>query len=160
MPGRLRLRFRQARQHPELLDRLQTALEARPEVRAVAANPAATSLTVTYDAQRYSETSLLAVLADLDVLVAAVTGAPQLEAPAGPSQAAVTVMEALDDLDRRVLALTGHTLGLRVLFPFGLAGLGIVLTVENGLGLGTLPGWLPLWLAFDAFVKLYPRPSR
>jgi hypothetical protein len=70
------------------------------------------------------------------------------------------VAEALDDLDRRVLALTGHALGLRVLFPFGLAGLGLVLTLENGVGLGTLPGWLPLWLAFDAFVKLYPRPSR
>jgi Heavy metal associated domain 2 len=160
MPGRLRLRFRQARQHPELLHQLQTALEARPEVRAVSANLAATSLTVTYDAQRYSETSILGVLEDLDVLVAAVTGAPHLEAPGGPSHAAVTVAEALDDLDRRVLALTGHTLGLRVLFPFGLAGLGLVLTLENGLGLGTLPGWLPLWLAFDAFVKLYPRPSR
>jgi len=38
-----------------------------------------------------------------------------------------------------------------------LAGLGLALTLKNGLGLGMLPGWLPLWLAFDAFVKLHPR---
>jgi hypothetical protein len=157
IPGDLRLRFERARRQPQVLPRLQEALRAQPGIHEAAVNPEAGSLTVTYDVHRHAGTSIFAVLEDLDVLSSAVTGAPHLEEPRGPSHAAATVVEALDDLDRRVLALTGQTLGLWVLFPFDLAGLGVVLTLENGLGLGTLPGGLPLWLAFDAFVKLYPR---
>jgi hypothetical protein len=147
LPGRLRLRFRRGQPHPQILDQLQATLTARPEIRAVAVNPAARSLTLHYDATRHSHTGIVGLLADLDVLVSAVTGAPQLED--------VTV-QVLDDLDRRILALTGQRLNLGTLLPAGLAGLGLALTLKNGLGLGMLPGWLPLWLAFDAFVKLHP----
>jgi hypothetical protein len=75
-------------------------------------------------------------------------GAPHLED---------LTVQALDDLNRRILAVTGHRVNLRTLLPVGLAGLGLALTLKHGLGLGMLPGWLPLWLAFDAFVKLHPR---
>jgi hypothetical protein len=150
LPGRLRLRFRRGQPHPQILDHLQATLTARPEIREVSVNPAARCLTLHYDATRHSRTGILGVLADLDVLVSAVTGAPQLED--------VTV-QALDDLDRRILAVTGQRLNLRTLFPLGLAGLGLALTLKNGLGLGTLPGWFPLWLAFDAFVKLHREHS-
>jgi Heavy metal associated domain 2 len=150
LPGRLRLRFRRGQPHPHILDHLQATLTARPEIREVSVNPAAHCLTLHYDASQQSCTGLLGVLADLNVLVSAVTGAPRLED--------VTV-QALDDLDRRVLALTGQRVNLRTLFPVGLAGLGLALTLKNGLGLGMLPGWVPLWLAFDAFVKLHREPS-
>ena len=39
--------------------------------------------------------------------------------------AAVTLAGALDDLDKRVAGLTGHTVNLRTLFPLSLAGLGV-----------------------------------
>jgi Heavy metal associated domain 2 len=148
LPGRLRLRLHRGQPHPQILDHLQATLTARPEIREVSVNPAARSLTLHYDATRHSPTGILGLLADLDVLVSAVTGAPQLED---------LTVQALDDLDRRILAVTGHQVNLRTLFPVGLAGLGLALTLKNGLGLGMLPGWLPLWLAFDAFVKLHPR---
>jgi hypothetical protein len=159
IPGRLRLRFPRARRHPQQLHRLQAALQARPGISAVTMNPHAASLTVTYDAHQHPGTSIFRVLEELDVLVSGLTGAPHLEDPAdagGPSRAAVSVAAALDDLDRHVLALTGHTLNLRALLPLGLAGLGVALTLRQGLGLGLVPGWLPLWLAFDAFVTLHP----
>jgi hypothetical protein len=148
LPGRLRLRFHRGQLHPQIWDHLQATLTARPEIREVSVNPAARSLTLHYDATRHSHTGILGLLADLDVVVSAVTGAPQLED---------LTVQALDDLDRRILAVTGHRVNLRTLLPVGLAGLGLALTLKNGLGLGMLPGWLPLWLAFDAFVKLHPR---
>jgi Heavy metal associated domain 2 len=160
IPGRLRVRLDRASRQPQVLHGLKEELAGCPGVHEVAVNPGAGSLTIQYDAHRYPGTGIFGVLEDLDMLVAAVTGAPRLEGPAegrGPSQAALTVVEALDDLDRRLFGLTGHTLNLRVLFPFGLAGLGVGLTLTNGLGLKMIPGWLPLWLAFDAFVKLHPQ---
>jgi hypothetical protein len=150
LPGRLRLRFHRGQPHSHILDHLQATLTARPEIREVSVNPAARSLTLHYDATRHSHTGILGMLADLDLVVSAVTGAPQLED--------VTI-QALDDLDRRILAVTGQRLNLRTLLPVGLAGLGLALTLKNGLGLGMLPGWFPLWLAFDAFVKLHHERS-
>jgi len=88
--------------------------------------------------------------------------APQIEAPAegsGHSKAAATLTGALDDLDKRAAALTGHTVNLRTLFPLSLAGIGAWRIWEQGLMFEAVPGWLMLWLAFDAFVKLHPQTS-
>jgi hypothetical protein len=142
IPGRLRVRLDRASRQPQVLHGLKEELAGCPGVHGVAVNPGAGSLTIQYDAHRYSGTGIFGVLEDLDVLVAAVLGAPRLEGPAegrGPSQAALTVVEALDDRDRRLYMLTGHALNLRVLFPLGLAGLGVGLTIKNGLGFGRSP---------------------
>jgi copper chaperone CopZ len=142
------------------MTRLKQALEAQQGVHGVEVNHAAGSVTVKYDAQIYGETGIFGLLEDLDALVGTMLDAPHLEeAPTegnGHSKAAVTLAGALDDLDKHVAGLTGHTVNLRTLFPLGLAGLGVWRIMENGLMAEMVPGWLLVWLAFDAFVKLHP----
>ena len=72
---------------------------------------------------------------------------------------AKTFVSALEDLDHRISALTGRTLDLRVLVPLGLVGAGVWQLCEKGLMLDTVPGWLLVWFAFDAFIELRPQSA-
>src|SRR5215510_468336 len=162
IPGRLRVRLRKDSRHTPVLHHLQHELTKRPGVGEVRVNQAAGSLTVHYDAQHYPGSSLYDVLQDLDVIIGTVLDTPYLAEPTvgpGQSQAAMSLATALDDLDHRISAVTGRKLNLRALFPLSLAGIGIRQILKNGLMLDTAPGWLLLWLAFDAFVKLHPQSA-
>ena len=122
-------------------------------------NQTAGSVTVQYDVQVYPGADILGVLHDLHVIVGTVLHAPHLEAPAdgqGSSTGATTFTGALEDLDQRVATFTGHTVNLRTLVPLSLVGLGLWRSWQQGLGLAMVPGWLLLWLGFDAFVKFHP----
>ncbi len=157
IPGRLRVRLHRGSRQQHTMTRLKHALEGQDGIQGVEVNHAAGSLTVKYDPQAYQETAIWGVLHDLDIILGTVIDAPQIEAPAeesGHSTAATTLTGALDDLDKRTAALTGHTLNLRTLFPLSLAGIGAWRLWEQGLMFEMVPGWLMLWLAFDAFVKL------
>lgn len=158
-PGRLRVRLHPESRQPQVMHQLKHDLTGRPGVHGVEVNPTTGSVTVTYDAQTHPGTGIFGVLEDLDVIVGTALDAPHIEEPAegrGHSKAAVTLARALDDLDRRVFMLTGHTLDLRVLFPLSLVGVGVWQMMVMGLMLETVPGWLLVWLGFDAFVKLHP----
>jgi|RhiMetdeSRZDD1v2_1073273.scaffolds.fasta_scaffold166488_2 heavy-metal-associated domain-containing protein len=162
IPGRLRVRVHRHSRHSHVMMQLKKTIEEQQGVHGVEVNHAAGSITVKYDAQTHRETGIFDLLEDLDVIVGTVMDAPQIEAPTegdGHSKAAVTLTGALDDLDKRVAGLTGHTVNLRTLFPLSLAGLGVWRILESGLMLEMVPGWLLLWLAFDSFVKLHP-PAR
>jgi Heavy metal associated domain 2 len=159
IPGRLRMRFPQRHRRTHHMAQLKQGLERRQGITDVAVNQAAGSVTVQYDVQVYPGADILGVLQDLHVIVGTVLGAPHLEAPAdGPGSlpGATTFTGALEDLDQRVAALTGHPLSLRTLVPLSLVGWGLWRSWQQGLGLGTVPGWLLLWLGFDAFMKLHP----
>jgi hypothetical protein len=142
-----------------VLQQTKVALEKRQGVRAVHVNQAAGSLTVHYDPDRHPGNSILKLLEDLDVIVGTGLDLPHV---AGSdilhenSSIATTLGAALDDLDHQLASLTGATVDLRTLFPLSLAGIGIWLIRENGPMLDIAPGWLFLWLAFDAFVRLHP----
>jgi hypothetical protein len=141
-----------------VLHHLQHDLQHRPGISGVSVNQDAGSLTVHYDAQRYPDSSLLDIRKDLDIILGAVLDVPHLAAvDSAPSQAAKTFINALEDLDHRISALTGRTLNLRVLVPLGLVGVGVWQLFKNGLMLDSIPGWLLVWFAFDAFVELYPQ---
>jgi hypothetical protein len=163
IPGRLRVRLHRKSRQPQVLHRLKHELARRPGVQGVKVNPAAGSVTVTYDAQQHPGTGILDLLEDLDVLVGTVVGVPHEEGPGaeeGRSKAALTLAGALDDLDRRLRAFTGYTFDLRVLFPLSLVGTGLWQIRKQGLMLETLPGWLLVWLGVDAFLKLHaPTPT-
>src|SRR5215470_6323741 len=157
IPGRLRVRLHHRSRQQHTMARLKDAIEGHKGIHGVEVNHAAGSLTVKYDPQAYQETAIWSVLQDLDVILGTVVDAPQIEAPAeesGHSTAATTLTGALDDLDKRTAALTGHTFNLRTLLPLSLAGIGAWRIWEQGFMLEMVPGWLMLWLAFDAFVKL------
>jgi Heavy metal associated domain 2 len=162
IPGRMRVRLHKESRQTSVLHHLQHKLTERPGIDEVRVNETAGSLTVHYDAQRYPGSSLSDVLQDLEVILGTVLDAPLIAEPTvgpGQSQAAMSLATALDDLDHRISAVTGRSLNLRVLFPLGLAGIGIRQILKNGLMLETAPGWLLLWLAFDAFVKLRPQSA-
>lgn len=165
LPGRLRVRLHRRSRHPHVMMRLQKTIAEHQGIHGVDVNHAAGSITVQYDAQTHGGMGIFDLLEDLDVIVGAVTDAPQIEAPTegnGHSKAAATLAGALDDLDKHVAGLTGHAVNLRTLLPLSLAGLGVWRIMESGLMFEMVPGWLLLWLAFDSFVKLHPpaRPVR
>ena len=160
IPGRVRIRVHKDSRHPHALQQLKTDLVAQPGVHGVEVNETAGSVTVKYDSQQYSAPGILGVLQDLDTLTSLVMEAPHIEGTdkekdGGHSKTALTVAEALDDLDRRLSALTGQTVDLRVLFPLGLVGAGLWQISKHGLMFDMIPGWLLVWLGFDAFLKLH-----
>jgi hypothetical protein len=142
-----------------VLQQTKVALEKRQGVQAVHVNQAAGSLTVHYDPDHHPGNSIIRLLEDLDVIVGTGLDLPRIEGSGRlyeNSSVATTLGAALDDLDHQIASLTGATVDLRTLFPLSLAGIGIWLIRENGLMLDAAPGWLFLWLAFDAFVRLHP----
>jgi Heavy metal associated domain 2 len=156
IPGRLRVRFPRRSRH--ILTDLQQALAGEQGIQAVDVNHTAGSLTVTYDQQVHQRTDIVGLLRDLDVLLATVLDAPQIDTPPGEKAqplAALTVADVLDDLDQQVAGLTGYPVHLRTLVPLSLVGLGAWQSWTQGLGFTMIPGWLWLWLGFDAFVKLH-----
>ena len=162
VPGRLRVRLHPESRHPHVLDKLKHDLKKHSGVQDVAVNSMTGSVTVMYDAQTHPGSGVFGLLEDLDVIVGTVLHVPHLSGPTeglGHSKAALTLSGALDDIDRRISVLTGHTLDLRILFPLGLMGVGVWQIMVTGLMLETLPGWLLVWLGFDAFLKLHPPTS-
>jgi hypothetical protein len=158
IPGRIRLRLHRPHRHPHTLQSIKTSLERREGIHKVEANHITGSLLIHYDTQVHSETGILGLLKDIDVVVGTIVDAPHIEggSETGGSNASLSFATALNDLARRFASLTGFTLDLRTLFPLSLASVGVWLIIENGLMLEMMPGWLFLWLAFDSFLKLQP----
>jgi hypothetical protein len=137
--------------------RARDHLAGQPGVRDVETNAATGSIVVRYDPEERSGEDVLALLADVGVIVRDVLGADRLP-EVGHSQASRTLVDALADLDRRVSAATGNRVDLKVLFPAALGLLGVRQVASQGLGLSQVPGYVLLWYAFDAFVKLHQTP--
>jgi len=151
------VRLHRKSRQPHILHRLKAELSAQPGVYQVDLREAAGSVTVNYDPQQHSMTGILGLLEDLDVVVGAVMEVPHIESAeeGGHSKAALTLTGALDDLNRRLAMLTGNIVDLRVLFPLSLVGVGLWQIRKQGFMLEILPGWLLVWLGFDAFLKLH-----
>jgi copper chaperone CopZ len=163
IPGRMRIRLHQDSRHAHVFKKLKTDLSTQPGVRGVEVNTPASSVTITYDAQQHSAASILGLLEDLDVLVSTVLDVSQVEEEhwnGVHSKAALTLAGALDDLNRQLSQLTGHTVDLKLLFPLGLIGAGLWQISKHGLMFERIPGWLLVWLGFDAFLKLHGRRDK
>src|SRR5215831_13013628 len=108
VPGRLRVRLHPDSRHSHIMRKLKQDLANHPGVRDVTVNSVTGSVTVMYDAQAHSGSGILGVLEDFDVIVGTVLHAPHSDGSAkGHSTTAVTLTDALDDIDRRISALTG-----------------------------------------------------
>jgi hypothetical protein len=167
-PGRVRIRMDEDHRRQATLGQLERGLANRAGVSSVSTNARTGSVLVHYDRHNLSRDDLLAVLHDLGMIVLDVTGGDivadasdqrvvGVQAEVGHSTTAVTVMDALTDLDRRLSRLTGGKLDVKLLFPLGLGGLALRQIATHGLGLAEVPGYVLLWYAFDAFYKLHQR---
>ena len=119
IPGRLRVRLPRGDHRSPVMERLQQDLLAQPGVDAVDVNHAAGSVTVSYDPHQHSDSGIVGLLEDLDVVVGTVLDAPHMEELSGDGRpGALSLAGALDDLSQRFSAWTGQALDLRALFPF------------------------------------------
>jgi len=158
IPGRLRVRFPRENRRSHIMERLKEDLLTQTGIQAVGTNHAAGSVTVSYDPQQHSNTGMLGVPEDLGVIVSTMIDAPHIEVGTrekGPSAAALSLSGALDDLNQRLAAWTGNVIDLLALFPLSLVGVGLWQVRQHGLMLEMPPGWLLVWLGFDAFLKLH-----
>jgi hypothetical protein len=157
-PGRVRVRARHLKQHPELVAGLQDQLAAQPSIGHVHVNAATGSVLVHYDHKKSSLSDVLGALQDVGVLVGEVAGAGGDELPdlgGGHSSTATGVVDTIGDLDRRLSELTGRTVDLRLLFPLTLGTLGAIRVLFGGLGFTEVPAYILLWYAFDSFWKFH-----
>jgi len=159
IPGRLRIRFHRNRRQPHELNRIKNELEQKQGIPEVEVNHSAGSLTVKYDHHLHRGARIFELLEDLDVVVGTVMDVPRIDGTVserGNDTPTVTFADALNDLNNRFSTLTGLNIDLKVLLPLTLAGVGVWRIAVNGLMVETIPGWLLVWFAFDAFVKLHP----
>lgn len=156
--GRVRVRLRHSQHRSHVLRTIKSTLATHSGIHNIEVNEVAGSVAVTYDPTAHTLTGILGLLEDLNVTVGMLMDVPRIENPmtgSGHSETALTLAEALDDLNRRLATVTGNMIDLRVLFPLGLVGLGLWQISKQGLMLDMLPGWVLVWLGFDAFLKLH-----
>ena len=128
-------------------------------------NASTGSILVRYDRHCHASADVLAVLRDVGMVVEETAGSIGLELPEtgmGASTTSVRIMDAMTDLDRQALLLTGHTVDLKLLFPLALGGLGLWRAATSELSLTEVPAYVLLWYAFDAFWKFHretPQPT-
>ncbi len=164
-PGRLRVRLPRAHpQHAQVLHDVHTRLQQQPGVDRVSTIRTTRSVTVKYNPRQVSHLDVVALLRDCGVIAEetlTALGEEVPELPGDKSATAVSLGSALDDLNRQVLAATGRKVDLKLLFPLGLGALGLRQVLVEGFGFSQVPGYLLLWLAFDAFWKFHhARPSQ
>lgn len=167
-PGRLRVRLAPPHRQAQVLQAIHAHLEQHPAICTIETRQPSGSVVVRYDPSALSGESLLGLFHAVGVVVHDVGGGagmePVAETPArnGPgSVPANSVMGALDDADRRLAAITGHRLDLKLLFPLTVGALGLRQLLASGWGLTEVPAFVLLWYAFDAFWKLHVgRPAR
>jgi len=154
-PGRVRVRLHRVARHPHLVRQVQERMQDRGGVTRVEANPSTGSVVVHYDQNALNGDDVLGLLQDCGVVFGALSEEPSIEDIfLGRTPASHHIVEAVGDLDRRLLRLTGHKLDLRLLFPASLFALGLRQAVVQGLGLADIPAYVLLWYAFDSFWKM------
>ena len=155
-PGRLRVRLHRDDRKGDILERTQAHLQGQPGVHHVDTNRATGSVTVRYDPRTHSSDDVIAMLRDACVVAERTAAALGEEVPqVGASSTSLAIQAALDDLDRRLSRLTGRRVDLKLLFPFGLAAIGVRQLFTRGLGLNQVPAYMMLWYAFDSFWKFH-----
>jgi len=142
------------------MERARAHLQAQAGIRDVQTNLTAGSITVHYDPGARTSSDVLAMLADVGLIVREVLAVAEDGPPgAGHSLASASLIGALTNLDSRISRLTGRKVDLKLLFPTALGLLGLRQVLAEGLGLTQVPGYILLWYAFDAFYKLHAAPT-
>lgn len=157
MPGRLRIRLDRSHRRDGALDQVQRRLGARDGVHSIRSNPATGSVLVHYDRDALDHADVLAMLGDAGVIIGDVAESVLGAGEFGQSVISVRILDAFADLDHRLSRATNGLVDVKLLFPLALGTLAVRQIVTTGLGLGTVPGYVLLWYAFDSFYKLHPR---
>jgi hypothetical protein len=169
-PGRMRVRLNQEHRDPAAMKQIEQQLGGRSGVTSVSTDHRTGSLLVQYDHVSLAKDEMVDILFDVGVVARDLLGAEELPEDLGRESAdhrcvaehsagAVSVLDALTDLDNRISRLTGGKVDLKLLVPAGLGLLALRQVALNGLGLGQVPGYVLLWYTFDSFYKLHQRKT-
>jgi copper chaperone CopZ len=150
------------------LHEVASQLENQPGVDHVDVNTSTGSVLVHYDHTVHEKEDIVGCLEDVGLLLGSVLGAGGDELPdlgdsgngeQGHSTTAKSVVDTVNDLDRRLSELTGRRVDLKLLFPLALGAIGLRSAIVNGIGLSEVPAYILLWYAFDSFWKFHQRPA-
>jgi len=161
VPERTRLKLSEKHRSKEEMRRIGEALESSPKARRVEVSPETGSIIVHHLPGALPD--IRAILEDLGVVVASTT---EIGLPSGDDQSALgaALVQAVNDLDRRLRLSSGGIFDLKVLIPAGLAALAVRQVLRQGLRIEAAPWYVLAYLAFDSFVKLHrprgPGPER
>lgn len=168
-PGRMRVRLGREHRDPEAFAQLERELGGRAGVSSVTTDHRTGSVLVRYDHLALAKDDVTSMLLDVGVVALDLLGAEDAAEDLGEertprsvaphSSGAASVLDAVTDLDHRISRLTGGRLDLKLLVPAGLGLLALRQVALNGLGLGTVPGYVLLWYTFDSFYKLHQRKA-
>jgi len=134
-------------------------LSSREGINDVKMNESTGSIRVNYDSSIHDAAGILGVLEDLDVIISEYQGGIGIGGETLTwDNGTLTFTNAIRDLSERLSSLTGMKIDLKDILPLSFLGLGAWSIARNGLRLAQVPGWVFVWLAFDAYMKLH-RPQ-
>jgi hypothetical protein len=157
--GRMRIKVHREDRSPELFEHVKRHLEAQPGVGTVDVNAATGSVTIPYDHALQHREGIFGCLKDIDVVITETLHPPEAgEAFGEAGGKSGGLNAAVTDINRYIQRTIGVSVDMRLILPLGLAGAGLWSISRRGFMFESVPGWVFLWLAFDAFVRLHPEP--
>jgi hypothetical protein len=141
---RTRIRLSRKRRHPKEIARIARVLEASPQVSSVLANLNTGTIIVHHTEEALED--IKSRLQDMGVI---------LMAAAGVETSAMSLADAISDLEKHLSLGTRDLLDLKLLVPLGFGALAVLQLARQGLQIGSAPWYLLAYFAFESYVKLH-----
>ena len=141
---RTRIRLSSKRRHPNEMARIARVLEASPQVSSVLANLNTGTIIVHHTEEALED--IKSRLQDMGVI---------LMAAAGVETSAMSLADAISDLEKHLSLGTRDLLDLKLLVPLGFGVLAVLQLARQGLQIGSAPWYLLAYFAFESYVKLH-----
>lgn len=142
VPGRLRIKLSPESRHPSVLNRINEHLGKHDAIDKVNVNAATGSVTVNYNPQQHNVSEIRQVFEDMDVIFGNLSEAPSIDASLstnGKSEAPLTFVGAVEDLNKRLSQMTGVNINLKIALPLAFVGVGVWTILRSGLRFRTSP---------------------
>lgn len=153
--GRLRVRLLGTpRKRRSDVEQLSQTLAMRPIVTSFRANPSTGSVTLHYDADVHRVEDILEVLFGTGLRREQLDGTSVRLEPAGASDVAVSVVDAVNQLDARLSRMMRRRIDLKAAVPLTLVALGMWKTATQGVGWKQIPAYQLFWYAYATFREL------
>jgi copper chaperone CopZ len=140
---RTRIRLSRKRRHPKEMARIAEVLEASPQVSSVQANLNTGTIIVHHKQEGLED--IKSRLQDMGVI---------LMAAAGVETSAMSLADAVSDLDRHLGLGTRGLLNLKLLVPLGFGALAVLQLARQGFQIAGAPWYLLAYFAFDSYTRL------
>jgi hypothetical protein len=154
VPGRIRLRVPHA--HRPALPRLKAHLGQQPGIQHVTVNQLTGSALITCDQNAISARDIVMMCYDVGVIVGGLAGGDEeIISEAGLNGSSADLVEAIDDMDRRVADGAQPPGVLTIVVPLIFGAMGARQLVVYGLGQAS--GYLLIWVSVRGLFRVYRR---